>query len=85
MPVGTLGSVKRSQSGKLMQDIRLQFLVIPIIFYLRRRTGSVAGRMPGGTPVYQLEKPILTDSGGYQIFLCGNAKIKPEGVVSIAY
>ncbi|MCB0603004.1 MAG: tRNA guanosine(34) transglycosylase Tgt [Saprospiraceae bacterium] len=82
MPVGTLGSVKGLSQEELMQDIQAS-IILGNTYHLYLRPGTEVLQESGGLHRFiGWDKPILTDSGGYQIFsLADMRKIKPEGVV----
>src|SRR6201996_277542 len=82
MPVGTAGSVKAVTQQQLVQDVRAQ-IILGNTYHLYLRPGIEVLEKAGG--LHRLNgwnRPILTDSGGYQVFsLSGTRKIKEEGVV----
>ncbi|GEP96050.1 queuine tRNA-ribosyltransferase [Chitinophaga cymbidii] len=82
MPVGTVGSVKAVTQEQLRQDINAQ-IILGNTYHLYLRPGMDVLREAGGLHKFNgWERPILTDSGGYQVFsLAANRKIKEEGVV----
>ncbi len=82
MPVGTAGSVKAVHQRELDQDIKAQ-IILGNTYHLYLRPGLDVLEKAGGLHKFNgWEKPILTDSGGYQVFsLAGTRKIKEEGVV----
>jgi len=82
MPVGTIGSVKAVTQQQLKQDINAQ-IILGNTYHLYLRPGIEVLEAAGGLHKFiGWERPILTDSGGYQVFsLANNRKIKPEGVV----
>ncbi len=82
MPVGTLGSVKTVHQRELEQDIKAQ-IILGNTYHLYLRPGIDILKQAGGLHKFiNWNKPILTDSGGYQVFsLSGNRKISKEGVV----
>lgn len=81
MPVGTLGSVKAVTQQQLTSDIKAQ-VILGNTYHLYLRPGTEVLERAGGLHRFNhWEKPILTDSGGYQVFsLSGTRKIKEEGV-----
>ncbi|HEY6975099.1 MAG TPA: tRNA guanosine(34) transglycosylase Tgt [Chitinophagaceae bacterium] len=82
MPVGTAGSVKAVTQQQLKDEIKAQVILSNTYhLYLRPGIGILEGA--GGLHRFSgWEKPILTDSGGYQVFsLAENRKIKEEGVL----
>ncbi len=82
MPVGTVGSVKGVSSEILKEDIKAQ-VILGNTYHLYLRPGTLILEKAGGLHRFNgWERPILTDSGGYQVFsLAANRKIKEEGVV----
>ncbi len=82
MPVGTVGSVKAVTQQQLKQDINAQ-IILGNTYHLYLRPGTEILEAAGGLHKFMgWDRPILTDSGGYQVFsLANNRKIKPEGVV----
>ncbi|HWB25259.1 MAG TPA: tRNA guanosine(34) transglycosylase Tgt [Chitinophagaceae bacterium] len=81
MPVGTVGSVKAVTQQQLKQEIKAQ-IILGNTYHLYLRPGTPVLEAAGGLHKFNhWDKPILTDSGGYQVFsLAANRKIKPEGV-----
>lgn len=81
MPVGTQGTVKAVNQSYLLNDISAQ-IVLSNTYHLYLRPGTEVLESAGGLHKFMnWEKPILTDSGGYQIFsLAELRKLKPEGV-----
>jgi queuine tRNA-ribosyltransferase len=82
MPVGTIGSVKAVTQQQLKQDINAK-IILGNTYHLYLRPGTEVLEAAGGLHKFMgWDRPILTDSGGYQVFsLASNRKIKPEGVV----
>ncbi|MFT4855986.1 MAG: queuine tRNA-ribosyltransferase [Planctomycetota bacterium] len=82
MPVGTAGSVKAVHQRELDQDIKAQ-IILGNTYHLYLRPGlDILERARGLHKFNGWEKPILTDSGGYQVFsLAGTRKIKEDGVM----
>ena len=82
MPVGTVGSVKAVTQQQLVQDVRAQ-IILGNTYHLYLRPGLEVLEKAGGLHRFNgWRRPILTDSGGYQVFsLSGTRKIKEEGVV----
>jgi len=80
MPVGTYGSVK-AMTPQELEDIAAQ-IVLGNTFHLWLRPGTEVIRAHGGLHGFmQWNRPILTDSGGFQVFsLDGLRKITEEGV-----
>lgn len=81
MPVGTAGSVKAVHQRELEQDIHAQ-IILGNTYHLYLRPGMDVLTKAGGLHRFMgWSKPILTDSGGYQVYsLSGTRKIKSEGV-----
>lgn len=82
MPVGTAGSVKAVHQRELTNDVKAQ-IILGNTYHLYLRPGLGVLEKAGGLHKFNgWEKPILTDSGGYQVFsLSGTRKITEEGVV----
>ncbi len=82
MPVGTAGSVKAVTSDQLVREIHAK-IILGNTYHLYLRPGSAALENAGGLHrLMNWNGPILTDSGGYQVFsLAGTRKISEEGVV----
>lgn len=82
MPVGTVGSVKAVTQQQLKQDVRAQ-IILGNTYHLYLRPGLEVLEQAGGLHRFTgWNRPILTDSGGYQVFsLSGTRKIQEEGVV----
>ncbi len=82
MPVGTVGSVKAVTQQQLGQEVKAQ-IILGNTYHLYLRPGTEVLEAAGGLHKFNhWDKPILTDSGGYQVFsLAANRKIKPEGVM----
>lgn len=82
MPVGTAGSVKAVHQRELTRDVKAQ-IILGNTYHLYLRPGLDVLEKAGGLHKFNgWEKPILTDSGGYQVFsLAENRKITEEGVV----
>ena len=81
MPVGTAGTVKSVHQRELKDDIKAQ-IILGNTYHLSIRPGMDIMHRAGGLHKFMnWNKPILTDSGGYQVYsLAGNRKIKEEGV-----
>ena len=81
MPVGTVGSVKAVHMQELRRDIDAQ-IILGNTYHLFMRPGLEIMEQAGGLHRFNgWDRPILTDSGGYQVFsLAGTRKIKEEGV-----
>ncbi|HEY4153859.1 MAG TPA: tRNA guanosine(34) transglycosylase Tgt [Puia sp.] len=82
MPVGTAGSVKAVLSDQLEQEIKAK-IILGNTYHLYLRPGTPVLESAGGLHRFMnWEKPILTDSGGYQVFsLAGTRRITEEGVL----
>ena len=81
MPVGTAGTVKAVGQRELKHDVRAQ-IILGNTYHLYLRPGLDVLQAAGGLHKFNgWDGPILTDSGGYQVFsLSGTNKIKEEGV-----
>ena len=81
MNVGTVGAIKGAVSTQDLQDIRTQ-VVLCNTYHLHVRPGDeVVAKLGGIHRFMAWDKPVLTDSGGFQVFsLSGLRKIKEEGV-----
>lgn len=81
MPVGTLGGVKAVHFKELEQDINAQ-IILGNTYHLYLRPGTDVLKQAGGLHKFNgWDKPILTDSGGFQVHsLSEIRKIKEEGV-----
>tara|TARA_R110000796_G_scaffold77584_1_gene173123 strand:+ start:72736 stop:73866 length:1131 start_codon:yes stop_codon:yes gene_type:complete len=81
MPVGTAGSVKAVHQRELKDDVQAQ-IILGNTYHLYLRPGLEVIEAAGGLHKFNgWDKPILTDSGGYQVYsLSGTRKIKEEGV-----
>ena len=82
MPVGTAGTVKAVHQRELKEDIKAQ-IILGNTYHLYLRPGLEILEKAGGLHKFNgWDKPILTDSGGYQVFsLAGTRKIKEDGVM----
>ncbi|MFM6944189.1 MAG: tRNA guanosine(34) transglycosylase Tgt [Bacteroidota bacterium] len=82
MPVGTVGSVKGVPQDQLKNAIQAQ-IILGNTYHLYLRPGTDILEKAGGLHKFmQWDKPILTDSGGYQVFsLSANRKLKEEGAL----
>jgi len=82
MPVGTAGSVKAVHQRELMYDIKAQ-IILGNTYHLYLRPGLDILKKAGGLHKFNgWNKPILTDSGGYQVFsLAANRKLTEEGAI----
>lgn len=81
MPVGTAGTVKAVHQRELKDDIKAQ-IILGNTYHLYLRPGLDTIEKAGGLHRFNgWDGPILTDSGGYQVYsLSGVRKIKEEGV-----
>ena len=81
MPVGTVGSVKGVHQQELRDDINAQ-IILGNTYHLFLRPGTDVLEAAGCLHQFMgWERPILTDSGGYQVYsLSGSRKIQEEGV-----
>lgn len=81
MPVGTAGTVKAVHIPELKTDVRAQ-IILGNTYHLYLRPGLETLQMAGGLHRFNgWDKPILTDSGGYQVFsLSDSRKITEDGV-----
>src|SRR5687767_114205 len=81
MPVGTAGSVKAVHQRELSEDIHAQ-IILGNTYHLYLKPGIELLEKAGGLHKFNgWRKPILTDSGGYQVYsLAENRKITEEGV-----
>jgi queuine tRNA-ribosyltransferase len=82
MPVGTLGSVKGVHQRELKEDIHAR-IILGNTYHLYLRPGLDVLEKAGGLHKFNgWDKPMLTDSGGFQVFsLSGNCKLTEEGAV----
>jgi queuine tRNA-ribosyltransferase len=82
MPVGTAGTVKAVTQQQLQENVKAA-IILGNTYHLYLRPGLEVLQSAGGLHKFNgWEKPILTDSGGYQVFsLASNRKINEEGVV----
>ena len=82
MPVGTLGGVKAVHTKSIAEDVKAQ-IILGNTYHLYLRPGVEVLEAAGGLHKFNgWNRPILTDSGGFQVFsLSHRRKIKPdEGV-----
>ena len=81
MPVGTQGTVKAVNQNYLEFDIQAQ-IVLSNTYHLYLRPGTNVLEDAGGLHRFMnWKKPVLTDSGGYQVFsLADLRKLKSDGV-----
>lgn len=82
MPVGTIGSVKAVSQQQLKEQVK-PHIILSNTYHLYLRPGMDTMSAAGGLHRFMnWDKPILTDSGGFQVFsLAGNRKINEEGVM----
>lgn len=80
MPVGTAGTVKGVHQHELSDDIKAQ-IILGNTYHLYLRPGMEIIGAAGGLHKFNgWNRPILTDSGGFQVFsLSSNRKLKEEG------
>lgn len=81
MAVGTLGTVKGVHTHELKEEVQAQ-IILGNTYHLYLRPGLDTLRAAGGLHRFNgWDRPILTDSGGYQVYsLANQRKIKEEGV-----
>ena len=82
MPVGTLGSVKAIHQHELIDPIAAK-IILGNTYHLYLRPGTDILSAAGGLHKFMhWDAPLLTDSGGYQVYsLASQRKIKEEGVI----
>jgi queuine tRNA-ribosyltransferase len=82
MPVGTAGSVKAVHQRELKDDIDAK-IILGNTYHLYLRPGLPLIEKAGGLHKFNgWDRPLLTDSGGYQVYSLGaNRKITEEGVI----
>lgn len=82
MPVGTLGSVKGVLQRDLKEEVKAQ-IILGNTYHLYLRPGTEVLERAGGLHSFNgWDRPILTDSGGFQIFsLTGIRKLTEEGCI----
>jgi len=82
MPVGTVGSVKAVTKKQLKEEIKAQ-IILGNTYHLYLRPGTEILEAAGGLHRFNgWDRPILTDSGGYQVFsLAENRKLTEEGAL----
>lgn len=80
MPVGTLATVKAISQDELVKKVKAQ-IILGNTYHLYLRPGNEVINQAGGLHNFMgWEKPLLTDSGGFQIFsLADNRKLEEEG------
>ncbi len=81
MPVGTVGSVKGIFHRDLRQEIKAE-IILGNTYHLYLRPGIEILQQAGGLHKFSSwDRPLLTDSGGYQVFsLAENRKLTPDGI-----
>ena len=81
MPVGTAGTVKGVHQHELKDDVKAQ-IILGNTYHLFLRPGLEVIEQAGGLHKFNgWDKPLLTDSGGYQVYSLANSrKITEEGV-----
>jgi queuine tRNA-ribosyltransferase len=81
MPVGTLGTVKGVHLHEIKDDIQAQ-IILGNTYHLYLRPGLDVIEKAGGLHKFNgFDRPMLTDSGGFQVFsLSGIRKMREEGV-----
>ncbi|MAZ58744.1 MAG: tRNA guanosine(34) transglycosylase Tgt [Flavobacteriales bacterium] len=81
MPVGTLGTVRGVHQSEIINDIKAEIILGNTYHLYLRPTLDVIQEAGGIHNFINYHQPILTDSGGYQVYsLSDNRKIKEEGV-----
>ena len=82
MPVGTAGTVKGIHHRELIHDLHVK-IILGNTYHLYLRPGTAALMEAGGLHRFMnWQLPLLTDSGGYQVFsLSANRKLSNEGAV----
>jgi queuine tRNA-ribosyltransferase len=82
MPVGTVGSVKAVTQQHLKHEVNAQ-IILGNTYHLYLRPGIEVLEAAGGLHKFNgWDRPILTDSGGYQVFsLANNRKLSEEGAL----
>jgi queuine tRNA-ribosyltransferase len=82
MPVGTIGSVKGVTQQQLKEQVKAE-IILGNTYHLYLRPGMETMEAAGGLHRFMnWDRPILTDSGGFQVFsLAANRKINEEGVM----
>ena len=86
MPVGTVASVKAVHQRELRDDIRAQ-IILGNTYHLYLRPGTDILQQAGGLHRFEnWDRPILTDSGGFQVFsLTGTRRMNDEGVTFFSH
>ena len=82
MPVGTVGTVKAVTQQQLKEEVKAQ-IILGNTYHLYLRPGTDVLEQAGGLHKFNgWDRPILTDSGGYQVFsLSGNRKLTEDGAL----
>lgn len=82
MPVGTVGAVKAVHMPHVKEDVEAQ-IILGNTYHLYLRPGTDILEAAGGLHRFNgWDKPILSDSGGYQVYsLSGTRKLKEEGAL----
>ncbi len=82
MPVGTVGSVKAVSQQQLKEEVQAQ-IILGNTYHLYLRPGIDILEQAGGLHKFNgWDRPILTDSGGYQVFsLAANRKLSEDGAL----
>lgn len=82
MPVGTVGSVKAVHQRELTDEVQAK-IILGNTYHLYLRPGLEVLQAAGGLQKFNgWNKPILTDSGGFQVYsLSHNRKLKEDGVM----
>ena len=76
MPVGTAGTVKGVHQHELKEDIKAQ-IILGNTYHLYLRPGLEIIELAGGLHKFNgWDKPLLTDSGGYQVYSLSNSIVK---------
>ena len=80
MPVGTVGAIKAVQMRDMKEDVNAQ-IILGNTYHLYLRPGMEIIEKAGGLHKFNSwDRPILTDSGGFQVFsLSANRKLKEDG------
>ena len=81
MPVGTQATVKSMTPEELKEEVKAQ-IILSNTYHLYLRPGSKLVKEAGGLHNFmKWDRPILTDSGGFQVFSLGDLRtINEEGV-----
>ncbi len=85
MPVGTAGTVKAVHQRELKEDIQAD-IILGNTYHLYLRPGLDIIKAAGGLHKFNgWDRPILTDSGGYQVYSLGDKDHRGWGKFQIAY